>query len=68
MKVERVISLKFLGVHISENLTLTHHTDTITKTARQQLFFLRRLRRFNMDTRILRNFYRCTIESIDHRS
>ncbi|KAI3368466.1 hypothetical protein L3Q82_025484, partial [Scortum barcoo] len=42
----------------------THHTDFITKSARQRLFFLRRLRRLNMDSRILCNFYRCTIESI----
>ena len=62
--VERVSSLKFLGVHICEDLTWTHHTDAITKTARQRLFFLRTLRRFNMDSRIFCNFYRCTIESI----
>ena len=62
--IERVSSFKFLGVHISEDLTWTHHTDTITKTARQQLFFLQRLRRFHMDTRIHRNFYRGTVERI----
>ena len=62
--VERVSSFRFLGVHITEDLTWTHHTRVITKTARQRLFFLRRLRRFNMDSRILCNFYRCTIESI----
>ena len=62
--VERVSSLKFLWVHICEDLTWTHHTDAITKTASQRLFFLHRLRRFNMDSRIVCNFYRCTIESI----
>ncbi|KAI3375596.1 hypothetical protein L3Q82_003905 [Scortum barcoo] len=62
--VERVNSFRFLGVHISEDLTWTHHTDFITKSARQRLFFLRRLRRLNMDSRILCSFYRCTIESI----
>ncbi|KAI3360806.1 hypothetical protein L3Q82_012879, partial [Scortum barcoo] len=63
--VERVShSFRFLGVHISEDLTWTHHTDFITKSARQRLFFLRRLRRLNMDSRILCSFYRCTIESI----
>ncbi|KAI3364660.1 hypothetical protein L3Q82_011442 [Scortum barcoo] len=41
--VERVNSFRFLGVHISEDLTWTHHTDFITKSARQRLFFLRRL-------------------------
>ncbi|KAI3355781.1 hypothetical protein L3Q82_004219 [Scortum barcoo] len=39
----RVNSFRFLGVHISEDLTWTHHTDFITKSARQRLFFLRRL-------------------------
>ena len=62
--VERVSSFRFLGVHISEDLTWDHHADIITRTARQRLFFLRRLRRINMDPRILCNFYRCTIESI----
>ncbi|KAI3354737.1 hypothetical protein L3Q82_004570 [Scortum barcoo] len=62
--VERVNSFRFLGVHISEDLTWTHHTDFITKSARQRLFFLRRLRRLNMDSRIFCSFYRCTIESI----
>ncbi|KAI3373379.1 hypothetical protein L3Q82_021927, partial [Scortum barcoo] len=62
--VERVNSFRFLGVHISEDLTWTHHTDFITKSARQRLFFLRRLRRLNMDSRLLCRFYRCTIESI----
>jgi len=55
--VERVSSFRFLRVHITEDLTWTHHTNTITKTARQRLFFLHRLRRFNMDSRILCNFY-----------
>lgn len=32
--------------------TLTHHTDTITKTTSQPLLFLHRLRWLNMDSRI----------------
>ncbi|KAI3376831.1 hypothetical protein L3Q82_000406 [Scortum barcoo] len=59
-----VSSFRFLRVHISEDLTWTHHTDFDTKSARQQLFFLRRLWRLNMNSRIFCNFYRCTIESI----
>ncbi|KAI3367104.1 hypothetical protein L3Q82_008169 [Scortum barcoo] len=31
--VERVSSFRFLGVHISEDLTWTHHTDFITKSS-----------------------------------
>ncbi|KAI3369656.1 hypothetical protein L3Q82_025368, partial [Scortum barcoo] len=60
--VERVSSFRFLGVHISEDLTWTHHTDFITKSARQWLFFFRRLKRLNMDSRILCSFYRCSVE------
>ncbi len=32
--VERVSSFRSLGVHVSEDMTWTHHTDSITKTAR----------------------------------
>uniref|UniRef100_A0A6I8PZ49 Reverse transcriptase domain-containing protein n=1 Tax=Xenopus tropicalis TaxID=8364 RepID=A0A6I8PZ49_XENTR len=63
-EVERVSCFRFLGINISEDLSWSHHVGVITKAARQRLFFLRRLRRFGMDSRILTNFYRCTIESI----
>ncbi len=37
-------SFKFLGVHITEDLTWSAHTDAVLKKAHQRLFFLRRLR------------------------
>ncbi len=43
--VERVNSFKFLGVHITEDLTWSAHTDAVLKKAHQRLFFLRRLRK-----------------------
>lgn len=46
-----------LKVHISKDLTWTHNTCTIMKTAR--LFFLHMLRRLNMDS-----FSRYTTEGI----
>ncbi|KAI3355088.1 hypothetical protein L3Q82_017870, partial [Scortum barcoo] len=52
------------GVHISEDLTWTHYTDFVTNSVRQQLFFLHKLQRLKMDSRILCSFYRCTIERI----
>ncbi|KAI4882184.1 hypothetical protein NFI96_024767 [Prochilodus magdalenae] len=55
--VERVRGFKFLGVHITEELTWTEHTRRVMKKAQQRLFFLRRLRRFGMNPRILRTFY-----------
>ena len=62
--MERVSSVKFLGVHLTDDLTWSLHTNTIVRSARQRLFFLRRLRKFGLPPQILTNFYRCTIESI----
>ncbi len=62
--VERVSSFKFLGVHITEDLTWSAHTDAVLKKAHQRLFFLRRLRKFGTSPSILRLFYTCTVESI----
>ncbi len=62
--VERVTSFKFLGVHITEDLTWSAHTDAVLKKVHQRLFFLRRLRKFGSSPRILRSFYTCTVESI----
>ena len=62
--VERVESFKFLGVHITKEVTLSTHTNTVVKKARQHLFLLRRLKIFSMGPQILKRFYRCTIESI----
>ncbi len=62
--VERENSFKFLGVHITEDLTWSAHTDAVLKKSHQCLFFLRRLRKFGMSPSILRSFYTCTVESI----
>ncbi len=62
--VERVNGFKFLGVHITEDLTWSAHTDAVLKKTHQDLFFLRRLRKFGISVSILRTFYTCTVESI----
>ena len=41
--VEKVVSFKFLGVHITDKLNWSTHTDSIVKKAQQRLFNLRRL-------------------------
>ena len=46
--VEQVESFKFLGVHITNRLTWSKHTKTVVKRAQQNLFPLRRLKRFGM--------------------
>ena len=57
--VEQVESFKFLGV-----LTWSKHTKTVVKSARQNLFPVRSLKRFDMGPQILKSFYNCNIESI----
>jgi hypothetical protein len=60
--VERVVSFTFLGVHITDKLKWSTHTDSVVKKAQQRLFNLKRLKKCAPKT--LTNFYRCTIESI----
>eukprot|EP00061_Rhincodon_typus_P012424 g38150.t1 len=63
-EVDRVKSIKFLKVTITNNLSWISHVDATVKKAQQGLFFLRQLRKFDISIRTLTNFYRCTIESI----
>eukprot|EP00061_Rhincodon_typus_P011456 g36476.t1 len=63
-EVERVDSIKFLQMMITNIVSWTSHMDKTVKKAQQCLFFLRRLRKFVMSIRTLTNFYRCTTESI----
>ncbi len=62
--VERVSSTKFLGVHITEDLSWTNNTAALAKKAQQRLYFLRKLRRARAPASIMCTFYRGTIESI----
>ncbi|XP_020565489.1 uncharacterized protein LOC110016570 [Oryzias latipes] len=62
--VERVNSFRYLGFHITQDLSWSCHINTVVKKARQRLYHLRRLRDFRLPSVVLRNFYSCTIESI----
>ncbi len=62
--VERVSSTKFLGMHITEDLTSTTNTISLPKKAQQRLHFLRWLKRASLPPPILTTFYRGTIESV----
>ncbi|KAK3548141.1 hypothetical protein QTP70_004858 [Hemibagrus guttatus] len=46
--VEIVKSTKFLSVHLAEDLTWSLNTSSITKTAQQRHYFLRRLRKAHL--------------------
>ncbi len=60
LEVERVSSFKYLGVHISEDLTWTLNTTQLVKKAQQRLYFPR----FGMPPKILSNFYSCVVENV----
>ncbi|KAL0154309.1 hypothetical protein M9458_050422 [Cirrhinus mrigala] len=62
--VERVSSTKFLGVHITENLSWTTNVTSLNKKGQQCLHFLHQLKRTSLPPPILTTFYRGTIESV----
>ncbi|KAK3566444.1 hypothetical protein QTP86_033288 [Hemibagrus guttatus] len=62
--VERVDSFRYLSVHITQDLSWSCHINTVVKKARQRLYHLRHLKDFRLPSKVLRNFYSCTIESI----
>ncbi|KAL0202538.1 hypothetical protein M9458_000556, partial [Cirrhinus mrigala] len=62
--VESVSSTKFLGVHITEDLTWTTNTMSLSKKAQQRLHFLRQLKRASLPPPILTTFYRASTERV----
>jgi hypothetical protein len=62
--VEQVDSFKFLCVYITNKLTWSKLTKTVMKWGQQNLFPLRRLKRFGMGPQILKRFSSCIIERI----
>ncbi|KAI3376769.1 hypothetical protein L3Q82_000371 [Scortum barcoo] len=58
-------NIKFLGIHITSDLTWSMNTAHLVKKAQQRLFFLRKLKCAGLSPQLLTNFYRATtIESI----
>ena len=51
--MEKVVSFKFLGIHITDNLNWSTHKDSIVKKAQQRLFNLRRLKKFGLSPKAL---------------
>lgn len=59
-----VNTYKFLGVHINNKLDWTDNTDALYRKGQSKLFFLRRLRSFNVCTRLLQTFYQSVVASV----
>ncbi len=62
--VERVHTFKFLGVHISNDMSWSANTSATIIKAQQRLHFLRVLRKNSLECKLLVSFYRSTIESV----
>ena len=58
-----VDTYKFLGVHVNNKLDWSSNTEALSRKEQSRLF-LRRLRSFNMDTRLLQMFYHSVVASV----
>ncbi|XP_054866771.1 uncharacterized protein LOC129348969 [Amphiprion ocellaris] len=61
---EKIHTFRFLGVHISDDLSWTDNITAVIKKAQQQLHFLRVLRKNNLDRKLLLAFYSSSIENL----
>ncbi len=56
--------VRFLGTTISQDLKEDNHIDSIVKKARQRLYFLRQLKKFNLPQELLKQLYSAMIETV----
>ncbi|KAK3535274.1 hypothetical protein QTP70_006959 [Hemibagrus guttatus] len=68
--VERVDSFRYLGVHITQDLSWSCHINTLVKKAQQRLYDLRLLRDFKLPSqvpsRVLQTFYVLDVLHLHH--
>ncbi|KAK0152207.1 hypothetical protein N1851_006440 [Merluccius polli] len=62
-EIEMVDSYRFLVVHINNKLDWTDNTEGLYRKGQSRLFFLRRLRSFDMCSRLLKMFYQSVVAS-----
>ena len=58
-----VDSYKYLGLYMNKKLDWSDNTDALYKKGQSRLFFLRRLRSFDVCSRLLRMFYQSVVAS-----
>ena len=64
VSVEVVNTYKYLGVHIDNKLDWSANTDALYKKGQSRLYFLRRLRSFNVCNKLLCMFYQSVVASV----
>ena len=62
--VDQVTSFKFLGSLVTHDMSWDLNCKTLLMKAKQRLYFLRKLKSFNVNKNILLSFYRAIVESI----
>ena len=62
-EVEIVHQYKYLGSLLDDRLNWSDNTTSILKRANQRLFFLKKLKSFEVRPELLETFYRATVES-----
>ena len=62
--VEIVEEFKYLGTILDNKLDWGANTTSLVKKGNQKMFFLRKLRAFNVSAGILRRFYQAAVESV----
>ncbi|KAI2644006.1 RNA-directed DNA polymerase from mobile element jockey [Labeo rohita] len=62
--IGQVDSYKYLGIHIDNKLTWSAQVENVCIRVQQRLYFLRRLRVFGVNQKVLLLFYHTVIESI----
>jgi len=62
--IEVVQEYKYLGTTIDSKLCFDSHIDAVCAKAQQRMYFLRRLRNFNIDCTLMKMFYSCFLESV----
>jgi hypothetical protein len=64
VEVEIVHNYKYLGSLLDDRLDWTDNITSILKRANQRLYFLKRLKSFDIRPELLGMFYRATVESV----
>ena len=63
-EIDQVNTYKYLGTYIDSKLAWKENTQAIYKKGQQRLYFLRRLRQFNVDKQIMLLFDNTFIQSV----
>ena len=62
--IEEVQTYKYLGVHLDNKLDWSTNTDALYRKGQSRLFFLRRLRSFDVCSAMLHMFYQSVVASV----